>query len=268
MDAESIRQLLEKVAAGALTVEEAVDALTYLPYENLDFATVDHHRALRQGFPEVLLCQGKTPEQIEAIAAAHLRTGGTFLATRADETAYRAITRVAPDASYHPLARTVVFGQPPRQLASGTILIVSGGTGDLPVAEEARVTAGTFGSPVETLYDVGVAGIHRLLDRRPRLEAARVLVVVAGMEGALPSVVGGLVSRPIVAVPTSIGYGAGFQGLAPLLAMLNSCAAGIGVVNIDNGFGAGVLAHRINLLGEHCPSVEEMAEGHQELGTT
>lgn len=220
-----------------------------LPYEDLGFATVDHHRALRQGFPEVIFCEGKTTAQVVAIAKGLLAKGGPLLATRVSAQTAKALKKLNRRAQYHELARTVLV-QPQPPARTGDILIVTAGTADVPVAEEARVTAESMGSRVETLYDVGVAGIHRVLTRHERIRRAQVLIVVAGMDGVLPSVVGGLVDKPVIAVPTSRGYGASFGGLAALLTMLNSCAAGVGVMNIDNGFGAGVLAHRINVLGK------------------
>lgn len=251
MEAESLRKLLESVRDGGVSVDNALSALRSLPFEDLGFAKVDHHRALRNGFPEVIYCPGKTTPQIVQIAerlAAHSRK---VLASRATPEVAEAVVAALPLAVYHETARMIVIPgdfsevEPPK--TRGTVLVVSAGTADLPVAEEAVVTAEAMGSPVERLYDVGVAGIHRLLGNQDRLFEANVLVVVAGMEGALASVVGGLVARPVVAVPTSVGYGASFNGLAPLLTMLNSCATGVGVVNIDNGFGAGFLAHLINL---------------------
>ncbi len=227
----------------------ALERLRTLPYEDLGFAAVDHHRSIRQGFPEVIFCEGKTQAQTLAIAKGLLKKGGPLLATHVSPAVAKALRRFDRRAVYHEMARTVVV-QSRKPALTGDVLIVTAGTADIPVAEEARVTAAVMGSRVEVLYDVGVAGIHRVLGRHDRLRRARVVVVVAGMDGVLPSVVGGLVDRPVVAVPTSRGYGASFGGLAALLTMLNSCAAGVGVVNIDNGFGAGCLAHRINVLGE------------------
>lgn len=248
MSLEQLERLLRQVRQRRVTIEQALQRLRSLPFENLGFASPDHHRPLRQGFPEVILCDGKTLAQIRAIARSLLRHGGPLLATRADPTVARAIRRLAPRARYYADARVVAL--PPRPWTKrGRILVISAGTADIPVAEEARVTAEIMGSRVERLYDVGVAGLHRLLDRKERLFDARVIIVVAGMDGVLPSVVGGLVSCPVIAVPTSRGYGASFGGLSALLTMLNSCAAGVGVMNIDNGFGAGCLAHRINMMG-------------------
>jgi len=249
MNREELLKLLKRVRAGKTTVEAAVDRLRHFPYENLGFARTDNHRALRQGFPEVIFCEGKTVQQIAAIASRILQRHGTLLATRATPEMFDAVKGVEPRAMYQPLSRAIVVKPSHPAPPVGHVLVLSAGTSDIPVAEEAAVTADVLGSRVETLYDVGVAGLHRILDKQAELDAARVLVVVAGMDGVLPSVVGGLVSKPVIAVPTSVGYGASFQGLAALLTMLNSCASGVAVVNIDNGFGAGVLAHRINALG-------------------
>jgi len=249
MTRERIEKLLRALQSGRLSLPAALDRFKTLPYEDLGFASVDHHRSLRQGFPEVIFCEGKMRAQIVAIARGLLAKGGPLLATRATADVAKALKKLDGRAQYHDLARTVVI-QRKKPVLAGDVLIVTAGTADVPVAEEARVTAEIMGSRVETLYDVGVAGIHRVLDRHERIRRARALIVVAGMDGVLPSVVGGLVDRPVIAVPTSRGYGASFGGLAALLTMLNSCAAGVGVMNIDNGFGAGVLAHRINMLGE------------------
>ena len=243
-----LKKLLANVQAGKTSVKAAIARLNTLPYEDLGEASLDHHRTLRQGFPEVILCEGKTRSQILAIARSVLKRGGPLLATRVEPDVAGALMRLDRRGEHNELARTVVI-QRSKSTQRGEILIITAGTSDIPVAEEARVTAGVMGSRVDVLYDVGVAGIHRLLDRHERLRRARVLVVVAGMDGVLPSVVGGLVERPVIAVPTSRGYGANFGGLAALLTMLNSCASGVGVLNIDNGFGAGCLAHRINVLG-------------------
>jgi NCAIR mutase (PurE)-related protein len=249
MNRETLVRLLKQVRTGTTSPEAAAAQLRHLPYENLGFARMDNHRALRQGFPEVIFCEGKTVEQVAAIADRILERHRTLLATRATLAMFEAVKAVASRAIYHPLSRAIVVKHPQAARAVGRILVMSAGTSDIPVAEEAAVTADILGSRVETVYDVGVAGLHRVLDQRAALEAARVIVVAAGMDGVLPSVVGGLVDRPVVAVPTSVGYGASFHGVAALLTMLNSCAAGVAVVNIDNGFGAGVLAHRINALG-------------------
>lgn len=247
MDAQRLEKLLTNLKAGKVSVATVLKRLRTLPFEDLGFASLDHHRSLRQGFPEVIFCEGKTRAQVIAIARSLLKKGGPLLATRVEPDVARALLRLDRRAVYHEPARVVVI-QKQHPTLKGDILVVTAGTADIPVAEEARVTAEVMGSRVETMYDVGVAGIHRVLGRHARLLEARVVVVVAGMDGVLPSVIGGLVDRPVVAVPTSRGYGASFGGLAALLTMLNSCAAGVAVMNIDNGFGAGVLAHRINIL--------------------
>ena len=254
MNREDLLKLLRRIRTGEMTLEGAVEHLRHLPYENLGFARMDNHRALRQGFPEVIFCEGKTVAQVAAIASRLLDRHGTLLATHATPEMFEAIKAAEPRAKYHPLSRAIAVKPARPAPPVGQVLILSAGTSDIPVAEESAVTADILGSRVQTLYDVGVAGLHRILDKQAALDAANVLIVVAGMDGVLPSVVGGLVSKPVIAVPTSIGYGASFQGLAALLTMLNSCAAGVAVVNIDNGFGAGVLAHRINALGERAES--------------
>jgi len=246
MDPKSLTALLKDVQKGKVSIEGALDRMRTLPYENLGYATIDHHRSVRQGFPEVILCEGKTLSQIQGISKELLAKKVSVLATRANADVARALQRVSKRTVYHELARVAVIQQSPMK-QQGDVVIVTAGTSDINVAEEAKVTAEVMGSHVQTFYDVGVAGLHRLLDKITRLRQARVIIVVAGMDGALPSVVGGLVDRPIIAVPTSRGYGANFGGIAPLLTMLNTCAAGIGVVNIDNGFGAACLAHRINV---------------------
>ena len=278
MDEQKLRELLERVKSGAAPINEAIQSLRTLPFEDLGFAKIDHHRALRNGFPEVIYCPGKTTPHIIAIAEKLHQHGAKVLATRAAPEVAAAFLTAFPAAVYHEAARILALpanreqgtgnreqeregrkeGRGKREEKEdaptpntqypipGVVLVCAAGTADLPVAEEAAVTVAELGSPVERLYDVGVAGLHRLLAHQDRLLAANVLIVVAGMEGALASVVGGLVSRPVIAVPTSVGYGSSFGGIAALLAMLNSCAAGVGVVNIDNGFGAGVLAHKIN----------------------
>ena len=249
MNRERLERLLAGVRSGKVSISTALERLRALPFEDLGFASLDHHRSIRQGFPEVILCEGKTPMQVRAIASALLKHHRPFLATRATATMAALIRRIDRRAVYYQSARIVAVRDLKRR-PHGQILVITAGTSDVPVAEEARITAEVMGSRVATLYDVGVAGIHRLLGRQKQLMDARAIVVVAGMDGVLPSVVGGLVSCPVVAVPTSRGYGASFNGLAALLTMLNSCAAGVGVMNIDNGFGAGCLAHRINVLGE------------------
>jgi NCAIR mutase (PurE)-related protein len=242
-----LRLLLEAVSSGTLSIEAALDELRTLPYEDLGFAKVDHHRELRALLPEVVLAQGKTPEQIAAIGHSLVERSGRLLVTRLDSEGFRALKAAVPDAAYNELARVATVEREQRQLLPG-VTVVCAGTSDLPVAQEAAITARMAGSDANIISDVGVAGIHRLFDQLPELLQANALVVVAGMEGALPSVVAGLVGCPIVAVPTSVGYGASFNGLAPLLAMLNSCAVGVSVVNIDNGFGAGYQAAQINAL--------------------
>ena len=252
MQPQHLTALLEDVRSGTLAVETAhtrlADAMRAAPVEDVGFARIDHHRALRQGFPEVVFGQGKTPAQVARIAETIVGAGHRLLVTRTDGDAYAAVLDRVPEAVFHDSARIISHVSPaaPEPTGHGTILVVSAGTSDQPVADEAAVTAGVMGNRVDQLYDVGVAGLHRLLAERARLAAAGVVIVVAGMDGALPSVIGGLVSVPVVAVPTSIGYGASFGGLAALLSMLNSCATGVAVVNIDNGFGAAAVASRFN----------------------
>jgi len=238
MDERLLRRWLKDLKAKRLSQRDLIGRLRDLPFRDLGFAKVDHHRALRTGHPEVILCDGKTPDRIARIAREILSNGSNLLATRATSQSFEKVREIEPSARWHEEARCVTVVRRPATRLKGTILIVTAGTSDLPVAEEARVTAEIMGAKVRTLTDVGVAGIHRLLRHRKELDAADVLIVAAGMEGALASVVGGLVRRPVIAVPTSVGYGASFKGLAALLAMLNSCAAGVTVVNIDNGFGA------------------------------
>ncbi len=247
MDSERLIELLEKVRRGHLSVSQAVTRLRHLPFEDLGFAKVDHHRALRQGFPEVIMGQGKEPKEIAAIVRALRRRKANVLVTRLSADKMASLRNLVPGLKYHPAARAVTWvGRPIKISGKGTVLVVCAGTSDIPVAEEAALTATMMANRVERLFDVGVAGIHRLLENRLQLDAASVLIVVAGMEGALPSVVAGLIDKPVIAVPTSVGYGASFNGLAALLGMLNSCAAGVTVVNIDNGFGAGFAASLIN----------------------
>jgi hypothetical protein len=246
MRREHVRDLLQQVANGAIDVGQALDTLAFEPAESLSFATIDHHRALRQGFPEVIYGAGKTPEQICAIAAQIAARGDGVLVTRLSPEAAERLATWLPDVELNAVARTAYLaGNAPPPPGTGTVSIVTAGTSDLPVAEEAAVTLHALGNCVARITDVGVAGIHRVLARRDELASAAVVIVIAGMDGALPSVVGGLVRAPVIAVPTSVGYGASFQGIAPLLTMLNSCAAGVTVVNIDNGFGAAVAASRI-----------------------
>jgi pyridinium-3,5-biscarboxylic acid mononucleotide synthase len=242
MDPKDLHALLEAVRDGRTSPDEAAQRLRTLPYEDLGFAKVDHHRALRRGFPEAVFGAGKTPEQIEAIVTRIAERGQNVLVTRTVPEVLRRMEVRYPAAKFHAAARCLTLEMAPPRALAGRVAIVAAGTSDVPVAEEAAVTAAFLGAEVDRVYDVGVAGLHRLLDKAERIREATVTIVVAGMEGALPSVVAGLVETPVIAVPTSIGYGAAFHGLAALLAMLNSCASGVGVVNIDNGFGAGHLA--------------------------
>jgi NCAIR mutase (PurE)-related protein len=247
MQSSVIEKILRQVSEGSLDVAQALESLKHLPYEDLGCATVDHHRALRQGFPEVIFGQGKSISQMQTIISALLEKGGNVLATRVNGAKGAKLRELFPDAVYHQDARALTIEQHPIKIrGKGKILVVCAGTSDISVAAEALLTARLMGNEVEKLYDVGVAGLHRLLSRRGVLAEASVLIVVAGMEGALPSVVGGLVDKPVIAVPTSVGYGAAFGGVAALLGMLNSCAAGVTVVNIDNGFGAAYAASLIN----------------------
>ena len=251
MNSEEILKLLKSVEAGKLSPHAAVEKLKHLPFEDIDFAKVDHHRALRQGYAEVIFGKGKTPGQVAEIVRAMVRhkdSRQNILVTRATDKIYAAVKRGRRDARFHPLSGVITIERSKQITGKGTILIVSAGTSDIPVAEEALLTARMMGNRVDHLYDVGVAGIHRLLEHRGMLTEARVIVCVAGMEGALPSVVGGLVGVPVIAVPTSTGYGASFGGVAALLGMLNSCASNVTVVNIDNGFGAACVASCINRL--------------------
>ena len=252
MTLADVQQLLDQVRTGQIAPETAAQQVLQFAsapgFQDLGFARVDHQRVLRQGFPEVVFGPGKTPEQIRAIAAEIVARGHTLLVTRTTAEAYEAVRTTVPGAVFQPVARAITYQQRDVQPGHGTILVAAAGTSDIPVAEEACVTAEVMGNAVDRLFDVGIAGIHRLLGEHARLTSARAIVVVAGMEGALPSVIGGLVKVPVIAVPTSVGYGASFGGLAALLGMLNSCAAGVSVVNIDNGFGAAAIASRINHL--------------------
>ena len=248
MNADSIRKLFDQVRKRRLSPDEAVEHLRHLPFEDLGFAKVDHHRRLRVGMPEVVFGEGKTPGQIADIFTRLAKHGGNVLATRATQEQFALVKKKLRRAEYRELARAIVLQQDRKKYGKGVIAVVSAGTSDIPVAEEAVVTAEIMGNDVEHLYDVGVAGIHRLLANRASLTRARVVIVCAGMEGALPSVVGGLVGVPVIAVPTSVGYGAAFKGVAALLGMMNSCASNVSVVNIDNGFGAGYVAALINRL--------------------
>jgi hypothetical protein len=251
MNQPELLKMLELVQAGALSPEKAMERLKHLPFEDLGFAKVDHHRSLRQGFAEVVFAKGKTPAQVAEIVRSMLRKKDSrhnILVTRADAKSFSAVKRVSPGAKFHPSSGVIAIERSKEITGKGTILVVSAGTSDIPVAEEALLTAKMLGNRAEHLYDVGVAGIHRLLEHREKLTQARVIICVAGMEGALPSVVGGLVAAPVIAVPTSVGYGASFGGVAALLGMLNSCASNVTVVNIDNGFGAACVASCINRL--------------------
>jgi pyridinium-3,5-biscarboxylic acid mononucleotide synthase len=248
MNADRLRKIFEQVRRGKVSPDEGVELLRHLPFEDLDFAKVDHHRALRVGMPEVILGQGKTPAQVGEIFARLARHSKNVLATRATKEQFAAVKKKARAAEYRELARAITLRRERKNYGKGSIAVVSAGTSDVPVAEEAVVTAELMGNSVEHFYDVGVAGIHRLLAHRKALARARVVIVCAGMEGALPSVVGGLIGVPVIAVPTSIGYGASFDGLAALLGMMNSCASNVTVVNIDNGFGAAYVATLINRL--------------------
>ncbi len=244
MNNEQITKIFQAVREGRLAVADAVRKMQHLPYEDISFAMVDHHRHLRLGVPEVIFGSGKTEKQVIEIARAMYKTSKCFLITRATDRIFKSLK--IKGAKFHPLSGVIAVGG--QKKGSGNLLVLAAGTSDIPVAEEAAVTAAFLGSKVATVYDVGVAGLHRLMDRTEELKKARVMIVVAGMEGALPSVVGGMTDKPIIAVPTSIGYGTSFSGLTALFAMLNSCVPGIAVMNIDNGFGAGCLAHRINTI--------------------
>jgi len=247
MNIRKLEELLKKVKSGKITLDEAIAQLKSLPFEDLGFTRIDHHRSLRKGFPEVIWGEGKTSRQILSIMKQLKQKGQNILITRLEEKKARAIQKIFLKSQYYPKSKVLTYlTHPVKPEGKGTILVITAGTTDIPVAEEAVITAQFMGNCVETLYDVGVAGIHRLLYERERMEKAYVLIVAAGMEGALPSVVGGLVDRPVIAVPTSVGYGTSFGGITALLAMLNSCASGVAVVNIDNGFGAGYIASLIN----------------------
>ena len=246
MDQKRLEDLLLQFKEGRLDLSGALEQLRHLPYENLGYANVDHHRAIRQGFPEVIFGQGKTPAQVAGIAERLLERSSNLLITRSNPDAYEQVRLIAADAVYHETCNAISVRRDDTVHGKGEIAIVTAGTSDIPVADEAALTAEIMGNRIHRLFDVGVAGIHRVLSRRELLQSARVIVCVAGMEGALPSVVGGLVSVPVIAVPTSIGYGASFQGIAALLGMLNSCSSNVTVVNIDNGFGAGFVASLIN----------------------
>jgi NCAIR mutase (PurE)-related protein len=246
MDNNNIKNILTKIKKGDLTIEKALQHFKDLPYKDLGFAKVDTHRTVRCGFPEVIFCAGKTPDQVVKIASQIIKNGADLLATRANEEIYKCVAREFKSARYNEKAGTIVVKKSRAKKKKGLILIVTAGTSDIPVAEEAKETAEIMGNNVKVLYDVGVAGIHRLFSKQKEITSAKVIIVVAGMEGALASVVGGMVDRPVIGVPTSIGYGTSFNGVTPLLAMLNSCAANVTVVNIDNGFGAAYVASLIN----------------------
>lgn len=248
MDPDQLRTLLEEVRSGSTAVDAAMERMRHLPFEDLGYAKLDHHRALRHGMTEVIFGKGKSPEQVAGIAQKLLEQSRNLLITRATRESAEAVAAVCPESEYFPLSGAVRIWGDRTIHGKGTLAVVCAGTSDIPVAEEARITAEVMGNEVDVIYDIGVAGIHRLMSNRGRLMQARVIVVCAGMEGALPSAVGGLVSVPVIAVPTSIGYGASFHGLAALLGMLNSCASNVTVVNIDNGFGAGYVASLINRL--------------------
>ncbi len=251
MNQESLKKILSKLHQQKITPESAYELLQKLPFENLNFAHLDHHRSIRNGMPEVIYCEGKTTDQIISIIKSFNKTKQDILATRLSPKMFKSIkNRIPKKAQYDSLGKTLTIKKKKKSKKVGEILILTAGTSDIPVALEASVTADLLGSKVETIFDVGVAGIHRLFDKFDLIRKAKVIIVVAGMDGALLSVVGGLVDKPVIGVPTSIGYGASFEGLAPLLTMLNSCSSGVGTVNIDNGFGAACLAHKINLLGE------------------
>lgn len=250
MDKAYLTKLMEQVASGETKPEDAVEALKELPFEDLGFANIDHHRKLRTGYPEAVFCQGKTPDQIAAIMKELARVNDNIIGTRATERDFEVVREVLPEAEFYPQARMIVLMKDTLSKREGTIAVVTAGTADIPVAEEAAITAQCLGNQVDRIYDVGVAGIHRLFAKLDRIRGANVVIVVAGMEGALASVVGGLVERPVIAVPTSIGYGANLGGMSALLSMLNSCANGVGIVNIDNGFGAAYLASNINRIQE------------------
>jgi len=245
---KKLEKLLQRVAKGEITPEQALQEIEGFPWEDLDFARIDHHRAWRKGFPEIIYGEGKTPQQIIKISQSILKSGANLIITRLEAPSYRKLKAKLAQLKYQPLARIAYWLQEPPAKGKGTIAVISAGTSDIPVAEEAALTAELLGNDVERIYDVGVAGLHRLIGQIDKLRMARVIIVVAGMEGALPSVVAGLVQAPIIAVPTSIGYGASFRGLAALLAMLNSCPGGVAAVNIDNGFGAAIVASLINHL--------------------
>ena len=246
MTKKELEKILEEVKTGKKTIDEALDELQYFPYNDLGFARIDHQREIRTGYPEIVYCAGKTIEQVKEIFSSMVKRENNIFGTRADNEMFEAVKRVIPEAVYYPEAKIISIKRKVSQIPETQIAVITAGTSDIPVAEEAAVTAELLGNKVIRIYDAGVAGIHRLVDKLPEIKNCRVIIVIAGMEGALASVVGGLVDKPVIAVPTSIGYGANFGGISALLAMLTSCAAGVSVVNIDNGFGAGFSASMIN----------------------
>ena len=248
MDSEELKVLLGNIKDGSVTVDEGVNKLKELPFKDLGFAKIDNHREIRVGYPEVIYCAGKTVEQVKNIVECMLSTGNNILGTRATYDMYLAVKEICSDVVYNDMAKTIVVKRKEKKIPDSYIAVVTGGTSDMPVAEEAAITADVLGNRVERIYDVGVAGIHRLLNNIDLIRGAKVVIVIAGMEGALASVVGGLIDKPLIAVPTSVGYGANFGGISALLSMLNSCASGVSVVNIDNGFGAAYVASMINRL--------------------
>lgn len=248
MNTEELKQLLKKIQEGSLTIDNALENLKYLPFQDLGHTKLDNHRELRQGYPEVIFCQGKSPYQVLDIINSMVDRGQNVLGTRADKEIYEIIVKSHPTAVYHKISKTITLKHKEYESPVTYISVVTAGTTDIPVAEEAVITAEFYNNKVERFYDIGVAGIHRIQENIEKIAGARVIVVVAGMEGALPSIIGGLVDKPVIAVPTSVGYGVAFNGIAALLGMLTSCASGISVVNIDNGFGAGYLASMINKL--------------------
>lgn len=250
MDKDKLKDLLERVKNGTVAIDEAMTALKTLPFEDIGYAMVDTHRALRKGYPEVIFCRNKTPQQVAGIVATMRGHHETIMATRASEEVSQALKEAGHEVLYYKEAQIALVGKPMEKKGTGTVMVVTAGTSDIPVAEEAAVTADIMGNEVERLFDIGVAGIHRLFGNIQKIHRASVIIVIAGMDGVLPSIIGGLVERPVIAVPTSVGYGAHFEGLSALLTMLNSCAPGIAVVNIDNGFGAGFLAAMINRSGD------------------
>lgn len=248
MNIETLKNILQELSEGKISLDVAIDKLKYFPYSDLGFARIDHHREIRTGYPEIVFCEGKTTQQVKQIFGHISETGQNVIGTRASKEKYDAVMSIAPDAEWHEEARIISIIKSRRKPAPNPIAVVTAGTSDIPVAEEAAVTCELLGNRVTRIYDAGVAGIHRLIDKLPEIKKCKVVIVIAGMEGALASVVGGLIDKPVIAVPTSVGYGANFNGISALLAMLTSCASGVSVVNIDNGFGAGFNASMINQL--------------------